>query len=193
MIKCIDHLSCCVKHINYSFEFYWHNGINEDNRIWWPLNVAFVRNHLSVSHQILFDSLNLDDDFVFLTVTSHSTEDAKYTFSLLRCFVSPSSRELYENGHNANYVQCIISYNLFKCFGAKDQIANGKTISMWVEKRSQLACEANFTRRHFFLLTHHKCKKLFKPYIVYTQTIFIHAGFDKAKMDLKEFAIENEQ
>lgn len=56
-----------------------------------------------------------------------------------------------ENGHTANYVQCIISYNLFKCFGAKDQIANGKTISMRVEKRSQLACEANFTRRYFFI------------------------------------------
>lgn len=44
-----------------------------------------------------------------------------------------------------------------------------------------------------FLLTHHKCKKMYKPYIVYIQTIFIHAGFDKAEMDLREFAIENEQ
>lgn len=112
--------------------------------------------------------------FCFSPCSSHSTEDAKYTFSYLRCFFPTSSRELYENGHTANYVQCIISYNLFKCFGAKDQIANGKTISKRVKKRSQLACEANFTRRYFFLLTHHKCKKMYIQTVHCINTYYIH-------------------
>lgn len=64
--------------------------------------------------------------------------------------------------------------------------------------RSELKKEVSWrakliSQEGIFLLTHHKCKKMYIQTVHCIQTIFIHAGFDKAEMDLKEFAIENEQ